>query len=70
MFQKTILCLIAFLTFSFLVNAGGNEPNMENDYESVKGDPFNARIYTLKNGLKVYLSKYDNEPRMQTAIAV
>ncbi len=39
-------------------------------YESVEGDPLQTRIYTLKNGLKVYLSAYDREPRIQTYIAV
>ena len=39
-------------------------------YDYVTNDPLNVRIYTLKNGLKVYLSKYDAEPRIQTAIAV
>ncbi|MDP2386217.1 MAG: insulinase family protein [Bacteroidota bacterium] len=39
-------------------------------YETVPGDPMNTRIYTLKNGLKVYLSVYKNEPRIQTYIAV
>lgn len=26
------------------------------EYETVKGDPMQTRIYTLPNGLKVYLS--------------
>ena len=39
-------------------------------YESVKGDPTATRIYTLKNGLKVYLSVNKEEPRIQTYIAV
>lgn len=39
-------------------------------YEYVPGDPYNVRIYTLKNGLKVYLSRYEGEPRIQTQIAV
>lgn len=39
-------------------------------YETVEGDPLNTRIYTLDNGLKVYLSVYENEPRIQTAVAV
>ena len=39
-------------------------------YESVDGDPMNARIYTLDNGLKVYMSVLDKEPRIQTFIAV
>ncbi len=42
----------------------------EYQYESVKGDPLNARIYTLDNGLKVYLSVYKDAPRIQTYIAV
>ena len=39
-------------------------------YEEVTNDPFKARIYTLSNGLKVYLSKNTDEPRIQTMIAV
>jgi len=39
-------------------------------YEYVTNDPLKVRIYTLKNGLKVYLSRYDAEPRIQTQIAV
>jgi zinc protease len=39
-------------------------------YLTVTNDPLKARIYTLKNGLRVYLSVYKNEPRIQTYIAV
>ncbi|MBR6878748.1 MAG: insulinase family protein [Bacteroidales bacterium] len=39
-------------------------------YETVKGDLTEARIYTLKNGLKVFLSVNKEEPRIQTYIAV
>src|SRR6266545_3393562 len=39
-------------------------------YTSVAGDPMQARIYTLKNGLTVYLSVNKTEPRVQTMIAV
>jgi len=39
-------------------------------YEQVKGDMTQTRIYTLKNGLKVYLSVNKEEPRIQTYIAV
>lgn len=39
-------------------------------YEYMENDPLNVRIYTLKNGLKVYLSKYGAAPRIQTNIAV
>ena len=40
------------------------------EYKSIPGDPLQARIYTLENGLTVYLSVYSNAPRIQTAIAV
>ncbi len=40
------------------------------DYETVKGDPMKARIYTLDNGLKVYMAENHEEPRIQTYIAV
>lgn len=39
-------------------------------YEYVTNDPLKTRIYTLKNGLKVYLSRYDAAPRVYTQIAV
>ena len=39
-------------------------------YEYVENDPSNTRIYTLENGLKVYLSDYEDEPRIQTCIPV
>ncbi len=39
-------------------------------YDTVPGDPLKARIYTLKNGLKVYLTVYKEAPRIQTAIVV
>lgn len=39
-------------------------------YETVPGDPMHARIYTLDNGLKVYLSVNNEKPRIQTYIAV
>ena len=39
-------------------------------YEIVPGDPMKTRIYTLDNGLKVYLSVNKEKPRMQTMIAV
>ncbi len=42
----------------------------EKNYETVENDPTNTRIYTLENGLKVYLSVNEDEPRVQTSIAV
>ena len=40
------------------------------NFEYALNDPFKARIYTLKNGLKVYMTVYKNAPRIQTYIAV
>ena len=39
-------------------------------YETVEGDPMASRIYTLDNGLKVYLTVNEDAPRIQTYIAV
>ena len=39
-------------------------------YETVAGDPLKSRIYTLENGMKVYMTVYKEEPSIQTAIAV
>ncbi|TAL60963.1 MAG: insulinase family protein [Bacteroidetes bacterium] len=39
-------------------------------YDTVPNDPVKARIYTLDNGLKVYMSVYKDAPRIQTYIAV
>ena len=38
-------------------------------YESVPGDPINARIYTLENGLKVYMSVNKETPKIKVTIA-
>jgi predicted Zn-dependent peptidase len=40
------------------------------NFEYALNDPFKARIYKLKNGMKVYMSVYKNAPRIQTYIAV
>lgn len=42
----------------------------EYKYETVKGDPMNTKIYTLDNGLKVYMTVNKETPRVQTYIAV
>jgi predicted Zn-dependent peptidase len=39
-------------------------------YDTVPGDPLKARIYTLNNGLKVYLSVYKDEPKFQSMIGI
>ena len=39
-------------------------------FTTVEGDLMKTRIYTLDNGLKVYLSVNPEKPRIQTYIAV
>ncbi len=39
-------------------------------YETVSNDPTGLRLYTLENGLKVYLSQNTDEPKIQTFIPV
>ena len=39
-------------------------------FEYVENDPTGLRLYTLENGLKVYLGKNNEEPKIQTLIAV
>ncbi len=40
------------------------------NYVTYANDPTGLRLYTLDNGLKVYLSKNEEEPKIQTLIAV
>ena len=55
---------LIFAAVAVLAAACGNK------YETVKGDALNAKIYTLDNGLKVYMTVNKDEPRIQTYIAV
>ena len=64
------ISLLIFATAYFVVNLKNQMNKIENNYEEVIGDPLKARIYTLENGLKVYLTSYDDAPRIQTNIAV
>ena len=57
------ICLLLFCLFAIL-------PLSARDYETVPGDMMQTRIYTLENGLKVYLSVNNEKPRIQTYIAV
>ena len=65
----TIL-LVVMAGIYLTINAKKENQMIENNYEFVENDPLNARIYTLDNGLKVYLSSYDEAPRVQTSIAI
>lgn len=59
-----LVLLIAFISASTFAQS-----NLS-DYTTVPNDPLKARIYTLDNGLKVYMSVNNETPRIQTYIAV
>ncbi len=58
------------LAASILLAAVACKETSSFKYETVAGDPMKARIYTLDNGLKVYLTVNKETPRIQTYIAV
>ena len=58
-----MLCFVAAMLFS-----GVSAQKYE--YKTYDNDPLGVREYTLKNGLKVFMSVYKDAPRIQTYIAV
>ena len=68
---KNILTILLIISAGIYltINAKKDKMMIENNYESVANDPLNARVYTLDNGMKVYLSSYKEAPRVQTSIA-
>jgi predicted Zn-dependent peptidase len=73
---RSILLFLLPLFAGAQTQPGGNTkpisdgPRSNLNYEYALNDPLKTRIYTLKNGMKVYLSVYKNLPRIQTFIAV
>ena len=70
-----LLSLFLFTVITFSVNAQTdhswkNATSNGYTYKYVNNDPFNARFYTLKNGLTVILSENKKEPRIAVNIAV
>ncbi|MCX6254899.1 MAG: insulinase family protein [Bacteroidia bacterium] len=72
--KQGFICLLCLFV---LVACTGNKYRLiENkdkngySYQSVTKDPSAMRLYTLTNGLKVYLGVNKDEPRIQTVIAV
>ncbi|ANQ51357.1 insulinase family protein [Flammeovirga sp. MY04] len=70
----TYKSILASVLMSGALLLGGNstqaQEKSELEYKTVPNDPLKTRIYTLDNGLKVYLSEYKDAPRIQTYIAV
>lgn len=74
---KRNICIALIFALSVLINissAYAQQVKFINDgrylYQTVENDPLKTRIYTLENGLKVYLTVNKSEPRIQTYIAV
>ena len=61
---------LRFILTGCLVMLGWSIQAKDFKYETVGGDLTKTRIYTLDNGLKVYLSVNKEKPRIQTYIAV
>ncbi|MCX6232556.1 MAG: insulinase family protein [Bacteroidetes bacterium] len=69
--NKLRLFCIALISISiFIVSIEKTNAQKQYTYETVAGDPLKARIYTLENGLKVYMTVYKDAPRIQTYVAV
>ena len=62
--------LSAIIALAILLAGCSGGTGSKTPYDSVDNDPMDTHIYTLDNGLKVYLSVNKNEPRIQTYIAV
>lgn len=67
--MKPLMKKIQLLLLAVLVLAA-NAIAQQYNYETVPNDPMGVRIYTLDNGLKVYMSVVKDEPRIQTFVAV
>lgn len=78
--SKNLIILVFLFVYTFVfsqtkqktsastLKAGSPVPSL--NFEYALNDPYKARIYTLKNGLKVYMTVYKNAPRIQTFMAV
>ncbi len=62
--------LFRFALFCVLIAALPAFSQKKYEYKTVPNDPLQARIYTLDNGLTVFLSVYRDAPRIYTAVAV
>lgn len=73
--MKKILTTIAMIGALMMADAQKFETKKTTDnsgyqYETVINDKTGVRVYTLKNGLKVFLAKNDDAPKIQTYIPV
>ncbi len=67
-FVLTRIALFVVLFISGLLLHSQNQSVLP--YETVDGDKMGVRIYTLENGMKVYMSVNNEEPRITAYVAV
>ncbi|HVD98697.1 MAG TPA: insulinase family protein [Cytophagaceae bacterium] len=66
-----LLCLLVISSFAQTEKYAAKTVQKDGfTYQEYANDPLKARVYTLSNGLTVYLSSYKDAPRIQTYIAV
>ncbi|MBW3519895.1 pitrilysin family protein [Flavobacterium sp. NKUCC04_CG] len=72
MIKKLLIVGLLFTAFTIQAQFKTTTTKDSNGYtyESVENDPSHTRIYTLSNGLKVYLAQNKDEPRIQTYVPV
>jgi predicted Zn-dependent peptidase len=81
--MKNTYFLVLLLFFSFTLSAQQFTPlqsppklkvlqnlNFNVNYDSVPGDPLKTRIYTLNNGLKVFISVVKDQPKIQGYVVI
>ena len=63
--MKPLFKLLVVAVAFFMASCGSKY-----QYETVPGDLLNTKIYTMENGLKIYMTVNPDKPRLQTYIAV
>ena len=66
--RSVVIAFTAGLMALGMLSCG--EQKSADKYESVKNDPLDVRIYTLDNGLTVYMSVNHDEPKVQGSVVV
>ena len=74
-YSFALIAILCSCNTSNDTHSNGFNPEIKTDangfaYEAITNDPTGLRLYTLDNGLTVYLSKNSEEPKIQTYIAV
>lgn len=70
--MKTIITSLGICLGLFILgcNPDSESDNSKYNFKTVEGDPLQTKIYTLDNGLEVYISENKEEPRVVAQIAV